>query len=81
MNTAIIVATHGAAAGPLINTTQMIVGQQENIATIDFLPGKTLIRWSLSLKTFSRRWINEMALSFWLIFTPVALSMRPACYR
>lgn len=38
MNTAIIVATHGAAAGPLINTTQMIVGQQENIATIDFLP-------------------------------------------
>ena len=42
MNTAIIVATHGAAAGPLINTTQMIVGQQENIATIDFLPGENV---------------------------------------
>lgn len=81
MNTAIIVATHGAAAGPLINTTQMIVGQQENIATIDFLPGENVDTLVTKFENVLQTLVNEMALSFWLIFTPVALSMRPACYR
>lgn len=42
MKTAIIIATHGAAAEPLLNTTQMIVGQQDNVRTVTFLPGENV---------------------------------------
>lgn len=42
MNTAIIIATHGAAAQPLLDTTQMIVGHQENVCAISFFPGENV---------------------------------------
>ncbi|MDY4280947.1 MAG: PTS mannose transporter subunit IIAB [[Pasteurella] mairii] len=40
MTIAIIIATHGIAAEQLLKTTEMLIGEQENVATIDFVPGE-----------------------------------------
>ncbi|QIM67228.1 PTS mannose transporter subunit IIAB [Mannheimia granulomatis] len=40
MSIAIIVATHGVAAEQLLKTTEMLIGEQENVAYIDFVPGE-----------------------------------------
>ncbi|EIJ67705.1 PTS mannose transporter subunit IIAB [Pasteurella bettyae] len=40
MTIAIIIATHGVAAEQLLKTTEMLIGEQEDIAYIDFVPGE-----------------------------------------
>lgn len=40
MTIAIIIATHGIAAEQLRKTTEMLIGEQENVATIDFVSGE-----------------------------------------
>lgn len=40
MTIAIIIATHGVAAEQLLKTTEMLIGKQEDVATIDFVPGE-----------------------------------------
>ncbi|GAB7198952.1 hypothetical protein OS12_03940 [Dickeya oryzae] len=40
MSIAIILCTHGATAGPLLNTAEMILGEQSNVGWIDFVPGE-----------------------------------------
>ncbi|MGC6247719.1 PTS mannose transporter subunit IIAB [Bisgaard Taxon 45] len=40
MTIAIIIATHGVAAEQLLKTTEMLIGEQDNVATIDFVPGE-----------------------------------------
>ncbi|WP_350237931.1 PTS mannose transporter subunit IIAB [Pectobacterium colocasium] len=40
MSIAIMLCTHGATAGPLLKTAEMILGEQSNIAWIDFVPGE-----------------------------------------
>ncbi|WP_233116513.1 PTS mannose transporter subunit IIAB [Aggregatibacter actinomycetemcomitans] len=40
MTIAIIIVTHGVAAEQLLKTTEMLIGEQENVATIDFVPGE-----------------------------------------
>ncbi|MFP1980237.1 PTS mannose transporter subunit IIAB [Lonsdalea quercina] len=40
MSIAIILCTHGATAGPLLNTAEMILGKQDNVGWIDFVPGE-----------------------------------------
>lgn len=40
MAIAIIIATHGTAAEQLLKTTEMLIGVQDNVATIDFVPGE-----------------------------------------
>jgi len=42
MNTALIIATHGDAAAPLLNTAQMIVGPQTNVCAVSFFPGENV---------------------------------------
>jgi len=42
MTIAIIIATHGKAAPELLATTEMLIGEQENVATIDFVPGENV---------------------------------------
>ncbi len=42
MGVAVIVCTHGKAGGELINSAEMIMGEQENVRAIDFLPGEGL---------------------------------------
>lgn len=64
MNTAIIIATHGAAAQPLLDTTQMIVGHQENVCAISFFPGENVD----SLVTKFEQAVQHMDLRDGLIF-------------
>lgn len=40
MSIAIIIATHGIAAEQLLRTTEMLIGEQDNVAYIDFVPGE-----------------------------------------
>ncbi|VEB26963.1 phosphotransferase system enzyme II,mannose-specific, factor IIAB [Actinobacillus lignieresii] len=40
MSIAIIIATHGIAAEQLLKTTEMLIGEQSNVAYIDFVPGE-----------------------------------------
>ncbi|MCL2895665.1 PTS mannose transporter subunit IIAB [Brenneria tiliae] len=40
MSIAIILCTHGATAGPLLKTAEMILGDQDNVAVLDFIPGE-----------------------------------------
>lgn len=40
MTIGIILATHGNASGELLKTTEMLIGTQENVATIDFVAGE-----------------------------------------
>lgn len=35
-----MLCTHGSAAGPLLKTAEMILGEQSNVAWIDFVPGE-----------------------------------------
>ncbi|MEC5341656.1 PTS mannose transporter subunit IIAB [Brenneria populi] len=40
MSIAIMLCTHGTTAGPLLKTAEMILGEQQNVAWIDFVPGE-----------------------------------------
>ncbi len=40
MSIAVIIGTHGVAAEQLLKTSEMILGEQENVAYIDFIPGE-----------------------------------------
>ncbi len=40
MSIAIIIATHGVAAEQLLKTTEMLIGEQDDVAYIDFVPGE-----------------------------------------
>ena len=40
MSIAIIIGTHGSAAEQLLKTTEMLIGDQQNVAYIDFVPGE-----------------------------------------
>ncbi|EML5752897.1 PTS N'-diacetylchitobiose transporter subunit IIB [Citrobacter freundii] len=42
MEIAIVVITHGASAVALCKTAEMIVGQQDNLAVLDFFPGENV---------------------------------------
>lgn len=42
MGVAVIVCTHGKAGRELINSVEMIMGEQKNVRVIDFLPGEGL---------------------------------------
>ncbi|BFO10561.1 hypothetical protein GGER_30710 [Serratia rubidaea] len=40
MAIAIIIGTHGSAAEQLLKTAEMLLGEQDNVAFIDFVPGE-----------------------------------------
>ncbi|CAG8998797.1 MAG: PTS system mannose-specific EIIAB component [Candidatus Celerinatantimonas neptuna] len=40
MSIAIIIGTHGAAAEPLLRNAEMLIGDQDNVAFIEFKPGE-----------------------------------------
>ncbi|HEM6840272.1 TPA: PTS mannose transporter subunit IIAB [Providencia stuartii] len=40
MSIAIMIGTHGVAAEQLLRTTEMLIGEQENVSFIDFVPGE-----------------------------------------
>lgn len=40
MTIAVVLTTHGQAAKALLTSTEMIIGEQENVATVDFIAGE-----------------------------------------
>lgn len=40
MTIAIVIGTHGWAAEQLLKTTEMLLGEQDNVGWIDFVPGE-----------------------------------------
>ncbi|MFK3707823.1 PTS system mannose-specific IIB component [Raoultella sp. BIGb0138] len=42
MECSVIVVTHGNLACELINTTNMLIGSQKHVLTVDFMPGENL---------------------------------------
>ncbi|MGJ3352653.1 PTS mannose transporter subunit IIAB [Providencia sp. Je.9.19] len=40
MSIAIMIGTHGVAAEQLLRTTEMLIGEQDNVSFIDFVPGE-----------------------------------------
>ncbi|WP_285315678.1 PTS mannose transporter subunit IIAB [Providencia rettgeri] len=40
MSIAIMISTHGVAAEQLLRTTEMLIGEQDNVSFIDFIPGE-----------------------------------------
>ena len=56
MTIAIVIGTHGWAAEQLLKTAEMLLGEQENVGWIDFVPGEnaeTLIETPLKACCFS----------------------------
>lgn len=43
-----MIGTHGVAAEQLLRTTEMLIGEQENVSFIDFVPGKTQTPYLIS---------------------------------
>ncbi len=35
-----MIGTHGVAAEQLLRTTEMLIGEQDNVSFIDFIPGE-----------------------------------------
>lgn len=58
MSIAIIIATHGVAAEQLLRTTEMLIGEQENVAFIDFVPGENA---ETIMGKYQEKLANELA--------------------
>ena len=58
MSIAIIIATHGVAAEQLLKTTEMLIGEQSDVATIDFVPGENA---ETIMGKYQEKLANELA--------------------
>ncbi|ATW44109.1 PTS mannose transporter subunit IIAB [Glaesserella parasuis] len=58
MSIAIIIATHGVAAEQLLKTTEMLIGEQSDVATIDFVPGENA---ETIMAKYQEKLANELA--------------------
>lgn len=80
MSIAIMLCTHGSTAGPLLKTAEMILGEQSNVAWIDFVPGEnaeTLIeKYQAKLETLDK----SLGVLFLVDTWAVARSMPPAIW-
>lgn len=64
MEIAIIVITHGSSAEPLCKTAEMIVGQQENLAVLDFYPGENVDSLAIKINKSLRHLNTDNGLLF-----------------
>ena len=78
MTIAIVIGTHGWAAEQLLKTAEMLLGEQENVGWIDFVPGEnaeTLIeKYNAQLAKLD----TTKGVLFSLIHGEAARSMLPA---
>ena len=58
MSIAVIIATHGVAAEQLLKTTEMLIGEQSDVATIDFVPGENA---ETIMGKYQEKLANELA--------------------
>ena len=65
MTIAIVIGTHGWAAEQLLKTAEMLLGEQENVGWIDFVPGEnaeTLIEAGYQQRrAISRRYMGRQS--------------------
>ena len=71
MTIAIVIGTHGWAAEQLLKTAEMLLGEQENVGWIDFVPGE-------NAETLIEKYNAQLACCFSLIHGEAARSMLPA---
>lgn len=64
MSVAIIISTHGVAAKQLLMTVEMLIGKQQNIAYIDFLPGEDA---DILIERYKKK-LNELDVSQGVLF-------------
>ncbi|EJI7842140.1 PTS N'-diacetylchitobiose transporter subunit IIB [Salmonella enterica subsp. enterica serovar Aba] len=64
MEIAIVVITHGSSAEPLCKTAEMIVGQQENLAVLDFYPGENVDSLAIKISKSLRQLNTDNGLLF-----------------
>ncbi|BBK10369.1 mannose/fructose/sorbose PTS transporter subunit IIA [Klebsiella quasipneumoniae] len=64
MEIAIVVITHGSSAEPLCKTAEMIVGQQENLAVLDFYPGENVDSLAIKINKSLRQLNTDNGLLF-----------------
>ncbi|MEX0631959.1 mannose/fructose/sorbose PTS transporter subunit IIA [Serratia ureilytica] len=67
MAIAIIIGTHGAAAEQLLKTAEMLLGEQDNVAFIDFVPGENAETLIVKYNEKSVGWIPVAACCSWWI--------------
>ena len=81
MAIAIIIGTHGAAAEQLLKTAEMLLGEQDNVAFIDFVPGENAETLIVKYNEKSVGWIPAAACCSWWIPGAAARSTPPAALR
>ncbi|MFS1537944.1 MAG: PTS mannose transporter subunit IIAB [Candidatus Phlomobacter fragariae] len=64
MSVAIIISTHGVAAKQLLMTAEMLIGEQQNVAYIDFVPGENA---DTLIEKYNQK-INELDVSQGVLF-------------
>ncbi|CAA2930095.1 PTS mannose transporter subunit IIAB [Arsenophonus endosymbiont of Bemisia tabaci] len=64
MSVAIIISTHGVAAKQLLMTAEMLIGEQQNIAYIDFVPGENA---DTLIEKYNQK-LNELDVSQGVLF-------------
>ncbi len=78
MTIAIVIGTHGWAAEQLLKTAEMLLGEQENVGWIDFVPGENA---ETLIEKYNAQLANSTPLKaccFSLIHGEAARSMLPA---
>lgn len=64
MSVAIIISTHGVAAKQLLITAEMLIGEQQNVAYIDFVPGENA---DTLIEKYNQK-LNELNVSQGVLF-------------
>lgn len=64
MSVAIIISTHGVAAKQLLMTAEMLIGEQQNVAYIDFVPGENA---DILIEKYNQK-LNELDVSQGVLF-------------
>ncbi|WGL94113.1 PTS mannose transporter subunit IIAB [Arsenophonus nasoniae] len=64
MSVAIIISTHGVAAKQLLMTAEMLIGEQQNVAYIDFVPGENA---DTLIEKYNQK-LNELDVSQGVLF-------------
>lgn len=60
MHLPIVVVTHGKASIEILNTAYMLIGEQEHIKAVDFLPGENVESLKIKLTNVATEMINAI---------------------
>jgi len=75
---ALVIGTHGWAAEPLLKTAEMLLGEQHNVACIDFAPGENAETLMDKYRARLAELDTAQESCFWRIHGEAARLMPPA---